>query len=114
MPGDAWLRARELKRAISPLSAAANIDTKGDIWIRVAQIHLEREEWLSASKALGNALKKGKLTDTGNAHLLMGIASYRAKKVKVAKKSFESALKFKNTEKSAKQWLKVLRQKKPT
>jgi len=112
--GDAYLRARELNKALNPLMKAADLDAKGNIWIRVAQIHLEQENWGKASVALGNAIKKGKLTDTGNAHLLLGIAHFRTNKHKAARKSFEQAMKFKNTKNSAKQWLKVVSQKMKT
>jgi hypothetical protein len=109
--GDSWLRAREYIKAVGPLSQAAEKDQKGDLWVQVAQIYLEREEWKKAGQALSKALQKGNLTDTGNAHLLLGIAHFRGNQPKAAKKAFDQAKQFKNTKRSAEQWIKVMGQK---
>jgi len=109
--GDTWLRASELDRAIGPLRRAAAMSDKGEIFIRIAQIHMEREEFSLAAKALTSAIKKGGLTDPGNANLLLGIAHFRSKNTAAAHKAFTKALGFKNTARAAGQWIKILEAK---
>jgi Tfp pilus assembly protein PilF len=109
---DSWMRAREYARAVAPLQKAAELSKKGDLFVRVSQIHLEREDWAKAAAALNAALDKGDLTDTGNAYLLLGISSFRANKRLAARQAFEKALQYGNTKKPASQWLESLKEKK--
>jgi tetratricopeptide (TPR) repeat protein len=106
--GDAWLRAREYKKGIGPLSAAAKMAKKGDLWLRVAQVHMEREEFKSAIKALQAAIDKGNLTNTGNAYILLGIANFRSGQYKKARTAFEKAAGYKGSKKASTTWLKAL------
>jgi tetratricopeptide (TPR) repeat protein len=108
MLGDSWMRAREFELAAKPLGEAARVAEKGDLWVRVAQIHMEREDWAPAISALHNALKKGKLTSPGNAHLFLGICHFNSGKYAKAQKAFQNALKHKSSRRSAEQWLKTL------
>lgn len=106
--GDSWMRARELELAAGPLGRAAKLAEKGDLWMRVAQIHMEREQWTQAISAIENALSKGKLASPGNAHLFLGICQFNAGRYPAAQKSFQNALGHKNSRRSAEQWLKTL------
>ncbi len=109
--GEAWLRAREFERALGPLEQAAKLAAKGNLYMRVAQIHMERERWKKAAAAIQAGLAKGGLTDTGNAHLLLGIARFRADKLMDARKAFQKALGYKNVRQSAENWLKAIAKK---
>jgi tetratricopeptide (TPR) repeat protein len=104
--GDSWMRAREFELAARPLGQAAQIADKGNLFVRVAQLHMEREQWAQAVSALKNALKKGNLTNPGNAHLFLGICHFNAGKYTAAQKAFQKALGHKSTRRSAEQWLK--------
>jgi tetratricopeptide (TPR) repeat protein len=106
--GDSWMRAREFELAAGPLGEAARIAKKGDLWVRVAQIHMEREQWAQAISAIQNALKKGNLTSPGNAQLFLGICHFNAGRYTPAQKAFQDALKHKSSRRSAEQWLKTL------
>ena len=108
MLGDAWMRAREFELAARPLGEAAKVAKKGDLWVRVAQIYMEKEDWPRAVSALQNALSKGNLTSPGNAHLFLGICQFNSGKYPKAQKAFQDALKHKSSRKSAEQWLKTL------
>jgi len=108
MLGDAWLRAREYDRAVLPLITAAKLSAKGNLWTRVAQIHMEQEAWPKAGKALQNAIAKGTLTNPGNARLLLGITYFRTGSYKKARDAFEKAREFKDSKKAAATWLKAL------
>ncbi len=79
MLANSWLLARELDRALGPLQTGAELSEKGDLYARLGQLYLEREQWKEAAEALRNAIDKGKLTDKETTHLLLAIALYHQK-----------------------------------
>jgi len=111
MLGDSWMRAREFELAARPLGEAAQVAKKGDLWVRVAQIYMEQEQWGQAVSAMEKALSKGNLTSPGNAYLFLGICQFNSGKYAKAQKAFQNALKHKSSRRSAEQWLKTLAQK---
>src|SRR5262245_13988832 len=74
---EAWVNARERTKAEKPLEQAASKSGDGELYVRLAQIQFEREDWGGVRKSLRHALEKGKLFDPGGAHLLLGIASVK-------------------------------------
>lgn len=100
------LNAREYHNALDPLAKAAELSEDGDLYVRLAQVYLEVEEWAEARKAIKNALQKGDLNNEANAHLLLGIVLFNEKSLDSARSSFEVALKSEKTRSSAQQWLK--------
>ncbi len=108
---DSYLRAKEFQQAIAPMTEAAKLSNDGNRYVRLAHVYIEMENWDDAIRSLKMSLKKGNLTDPGNAHLLLGISSYNNKKMDAAKKAFISAMKFGNTKNPAKQWLKLVSKK---
>jgi tetratricopeptide (TPR) repeat protein len=108
MLGDSWMRAREFELAARPLGEAAQVAKKGDLWVRVAQIYMEQEQWGQAVSAMEKAISKGNLTSPGNAHLFLGICHFNSGKYAKAQKAFQNALKQKSSRRSAEQWLKTL------
>lgn len=105
----AYMRAREYGKAIAPLNEAARLSEKGDLFIQLAQVHMEREEWKEAAAALKKALEKPELTDPGMAWVLSGIVQYNMNRRDLARNAFEKALTFEKSKKSAKQWLDLLK-----
>ena len=99
------LHAREYDLAIEPLGEAAEAAEDGDLYHRLAQVHIEIENWRAALKALKNALAKGDLRDEGSVQLLLGIANFNEEHFKSARKAFEQAAKAEKTSKSATKWL---------
>jgi len=108
--GDAHMRARDYDRAIVNLSRAAKASATGDLWVRVAQLHMERQEWTKAIGALRRSLQKSGNTerDKGNAHLLMGICYHRKNNPRAARDAFLQAKSIDATRKSAQSWLEVV------
>ena len=102
---DAWVNARERKKAEKPLDEAANRSGDGELYVRLAQIQFERKDWGGVRESLGRALKKGKLADPGSAQLLLGIASANDKKLDQARGAFEAAAQHEKYRRSAEQWL---------
>jgi tetratricopeptide (TPR) repeat protein len=103
---NSWLSAREYDKALSPLARAAALSQGGDLYVRLAHVRIEREEWNEARNALSSAIDKGDLRHPGNAHLLLGIANYSAKRPNAAKSAFRQARNYDDSKKSADQWLR--------
>src|SRR5690554_4622635 len=77
-----WIAAREFEKSVGPLARAAEMSSKGDLYVRLGEVEIQRSEWASAAGALQNALRKGGLRDAGNAQLLLGIARFNEKNYK--------------------------------
>ena len=99
--------ARDLDKAIDPLARAAAMSEQGDVYVRLGQIYLEREDWDAASDALSKGLERG-VKKEGNAQLLLGIAYYNQSEPKNARRAFRAARKFKDSRKSALRWIEML------
>jgi tetratricopeptide (TPR) repeat protein len=102
---DAWVNARERRKAEKPLEEAASRSGDGELYVRLAQIRFERKDWGSVRESLGRALGKGKLADPGSAQLLLGIASFNDKKWEQARAAFSAAAQYEKSRASAEQWL---------
>jgi len=103
--GNAWLQAREYDRVIAPLGRAAELSDDGEIYVRLAQVHMEREEFSEALAALEQAFAKGGLEEPGRAYLLLGITHSGAKRYSSARKAFNRAHKYEKSRKEARQWI---------
>ena len=99
------LHAREYDLAIDPLRDAAEAAENGDLYHRLAQVHIEVENWNKARGALESALNKGDLRDEGSVLLLLGIANFNEDRLDSARKAFERAAKNEKQADSAEKWL---------
>ncbi len=101
----AWYMSAELDRAVEPLGAAAELSESGDLYLRLARLHMDAGRWEAAEVAAGAALDKGGLREEGQAWLLRGMADVRLKRFIGARSHFKQAADFDETEKYADQWL---------
>jgi tetratricopeptide (TPR) repeat protein len=108
MLSNSWIAAREYEKAVEPLEKAASLAPGGELYVRLAQVHLQREKWGEAASALGRALDKGGLDNPGDAELLMGIAIYSQKKPAQARPWFSRARKHDASREEADVWIKHL------
>jgi tetratricopeptide (TPR) repeat protein len=107
MLANSWLLAREFDRAWVPLQTGAEVSEKGDLYARLGQLHLEREQWADAAKALKSAIDKGDLRDEATTHLLLAISYYHQKQYQNSTRHLKTA-RLSETEairNSANQWL---------
>ena len=105
MLSNSWIAAREFNAAVDPLEKAASLSEDGELYVRLAQVHVQRENWDQAVRAIGDALDKGGLEQPGDAHLLMGIVVYSSGKPSEARRWFASAKDFESSTKEANVWL---------
>lgn len=108
MLSNSWIAAREYDRAVAPLETAGRIADAGDLYVRLAQVHIQREKWAEAAHALREALDKGGLRNPGDAQLLMGIAFYSQKRPEQARRWFARARKHDATRDEANTWIKYI------
>ncbi len=106
---NAWTNAREYTQAINALEQASLLHEKGDLYLQLGRIHVEQELWQPAITAINKALRKGKLSKTGEAYILLGMSLYETEQIASAKKAFQKAQKYRKTKKSAAQWLNYIK-----
>jgi len=108
MLANAWLHAREYEQALEPLSRAAELSDDGNLYVQLAQVHLERERWEEARAALMAAVDKGDLSDEGNAYLLLGMTHFNTRRLGDAKRAFQRAATHEGTKTNAIRWLEFV------
>ena len=102
---NSWIAAREYERSLDPLRSAAELSEDGNLYVRLGQVHMQREAWNEASALLEKAVEKGGLKDPGNAELLLGIAYYNGAQVARARSSFLRARQHDSTRSAANRWI---------
>jgi tetratricopeptide (TPR) repeat protein len=105
MLANSWIASREYDRSLSPLQTAAELAEDGKLFVRLGQVHLQREEWEKAATRLEQALEKGGLSEPGSAKLLLGIAYYENKRVTRARATFQRARKHDESRDEADRWI---------
>jgi tetratricopeptide (TPR) repeat protein len=83
--GTAYFTAGEPDDAVIPLENASRIAATGDGYVRLAVVHVARDDWAAAVAALHAAMGRGGLTDEAHANLLMGVALYGQGKLEEAR-----------------------------
>ena len=104
----AWYQAREDTKAIPPLQQAAKLADNGELYVRLAQSHINLEQWSAAADALKQAHEKGQLQRSDQANIMLGIALFNQKEFKQARVAFALAQKDKRSAKTASQWIRYL------
>ncbi|MBX2848281.1 MAG: tetratricopeptide repeat protein [Acidiferrobacterales bacterium] len=100
--------AKEYDKAIGPLREAARLDSTGKYYDQLGQSLIALNQYPEAEKALQSAINKGGLQDTGQTLLSLGLTQFEQKKFNSAKGSFNKALKYQKTRKSAQNWIKYV------
>ena len=86
-----WIAAREFERAVAPLQRAGDLSSSGELFARLAEVNVQRDDWPAAETALRRALARGGLRDPANAELLLGISLLNQKRLDEARRWFEQA-----------------------
>ena len=104
-----WIAAGEFDKSIPPLQRAAELSATGDIFVRLGEVQVQREDWQGALTALQRGVDKGQLKDPGNAQLLMGIAHFSQKNYREAMPFFERAQRSDKHRQLATSYLQAIR-----
>ncbi len=106
--GDSYIHAREYKRAIEPLRKAAELAEDGEVYLKLARVQLEYQDWNAALGYLERALAKGQLDNPGDAQLMLGISNAKSGRFEAARKAFLQAARDEDTKNAATGWLRHL------
>jgi tetratricopeptide (TPR) repeat protein len=101
----AWYQAREDEKAIPPLERAAAISEDGELYVRLAQAHINLENWADASAAVQKGIKLGGLKRDDTANIMLGMALFNQKRLEQARRAFEKAARDNRSKRAATQWI---------
>jgi tetratricopeptide (TPR) repeat protein len=101
----AWYQAREDEKAIPPLERAAALTNDGELYIRLAQAHMNLERWPEAAQAVQKAVQVGGLKRNDTANIMLGMALFNQKQLEQARKAFERAASDSRSQRAATQWI---------
>jgi tetratricopeptide (TPR) repeat protein len=104
-----WIAAGEFDKSIPPLQRAAELAPTGDTFVRLGEVHVQREDWSDAITAIQRGVDKGQLKDPGNAQLMLGIAHYSQKDYSGARPFFERARQSERHRQVADSYLQAIR-----
>jgi len=102
----AWYSAREDRKAIPPLKQAAAVSNDGELYVRLAQSHINLEQWAEAAEAARLGLEAGDLKRQDTANIMYGMALFNQRKLEQAKRAFANAAKDNRSKRAAQQWIK--------
>ena len=106
--GTAWFMAGETDRSVQPLENAARVSSGGDGYVRLANVHITRQDWAAAIAALHAGMGKGSLTDEAQANLLMGVALYAQGKFDEAREWLTKAVESERHRETARSYLEAI------
>jgi tetratricopeptide (TPR) repeat protein len=86
-----WIAAGDFDKSLAPLQRAAEMSSTGDMFIRLGEVQVQREDWPAAINAVQRGVEKGQLKDPANAQLMLGIAHYSQKDYSAARPFFQRA-----------------------
>ena len=92
-------------RSMEPLKKAAALSDDGNLYLRLGQVFMAREDWSNAAKYFKQAVAKSGLKAPGSADLLLGIVYYNEDETAEALKWFRRAKKHETTRKTANDWM---------
>ena len=105
-----WLHARESQRALDVLEQLAARAQTGKIDLRRAEILAQLERWQEVATTVSEGLRKGGLTNTGKAFMLLGMAEYRSGNLDESRTAFTKATSHRASARQARQWLRLIEQ----
>jgi hypothetical protein len=106
MLGNSWILARESDKAEPSLQKAAELSPEGDLFVRLGQVRLLKEDYDGAASALKSGLAKGGIDDPGQAEQLLGITYYNAGKLSEAKTWFAKSRRSEKARPMSEAWMK--------
>ncbi|MBT8145108.1 MAG: tetratricopeptide repeat protein [Gammaproteobacteria bacterium] len=101
----AWYQAREDRKAIPPLRRAAELSGDGELFVRLAQSHINLENWDEAVEAVREGLRRGGVKRPDTANVMLGMALFNQQKLSAARNAFVAARSDSRSARVANQWI---------
>ncbi len=108
MISNCYIAARESERALEPLAKAGELAADGEMYILLAQMHLQREKFPEALAVLEKALAKSKPEQRAHVQLLIGVALLGSGRLDDAERAFRAASNDKKLGAAAHSYLKFV------
>lgn len=107
---DSWFLAREIDNGISVLTEAITQFDDPELYYRLGQLYVEKEDWNNAVRNLNRATLKSDFRDIADAWLLLGVAALRGDDRATSYRALNNALRYDSTKDQARQWMAELRE----
>jgi len=104
----AWAMAQEDDKAVPALKEAARLTGDAELYVRLAQSHINQDEWKEGVEALQTALSRGGLKRPDQARIMLGMAQFNLDQLGTAEKTFQLAAKDQRSAKAARQWIQYI------
>jgi len=104
----AWQLAMEDEKAIPALQAAADMETDGELYVRLGNAYLNLGQYAECESAVRSGLKKGGLKSPDNAQISLGMCLYNQREYQNAINAFREAGKSSRSQRVARQWISVI------
>ncbi len=104
----AWYSAREDQKAVAPLKRAAELSGDGELYVRLAQSHINLENWDEAATAIEKGLELGGINREDTSNVMLGMAFFNQQKFNLARRAFQAALPDNRSRRTAQQWIKYV------
>lgn len=101
-----WSNAREWSLAIEALEQALALKPRAQLYLQIAQLYMDREEYPQAAEALATAIDRG--AASGSAFMTLGMAEYQQGLVDEAINAFRAAQQFAGSKQLATEWVEYL------
>jgi tetratricopeptide (TPR) repeat protein len=104
----AWSLAMEDEKAIPALKEAARLDRDGELYLRLANTHLNLGQYSECIEAAREGLNVGGLKSPDHAQISLGMCLYNLKRYDDAIAAFRAASRSERSQKMARQWIDVI------
>lgn len=104
----AYLQGKDIEKAIEPLSKAAELSENGELFMRLANVYLQMDQYQEAASSINAAIEKGGVDRPDLARFLQGQAYMALEDFDRARASFRMAAEDERTVKNANTWLKYM------
>jgi tetratricopeptide (TPR) repeat protein len=104
----AWSLAMEDEKAIPALQQAARLDRDGELFLRLANTHLNLGQHEECVDAAREGLSVGELKNPDHAQISLGMCLYNLKRYEDAISAFRAASRAERSTKMSRQWIDVI------
>jgi tetratricopeptide (TPR) repeat protein len=101
----AWMQAQDDRRSIAPLREAAQRSNDGQLYVQLAQSHLNLYEYNECVEAARAALTRGGLRRPDSANIVLGTCLLELQRYEQAKEAFRAARADSRSRTSADRWI---------
>lgn len=104
----AWMMAQDDRRAIPPLREAARRSGDGQLYLQLAQSHLNLDQHQECVEAARAGLNRGGLRRPDTANVVLGMCLYEMQQYEPAKAAFRAARTDDRSRRTANQWIEFI------